>query len=62
MSKMCGDTARFHRIRKHRTRMRAQVRELRAAIEKAAGREDPQSYSSGPKARRTLPAIPPLRA
>jgi hypothetical protein len=33
MSKMCGDTARFNRVRKHRILMRAQVRELRAAIE-----------------------------
>ena len=33
MSKMCGDTARFNRIRKHRILMRARVRELRVAIE-----------------------------
>jgi hypothetical protein len=33
MSKTCGDTARFHRIRKQRIAMRARVRELRAAIE-----------------------------
>jgi hypothetical protein len=29
MSKMCGDTARFHRIRKQRNVKRARVRELR---------------------------------
>ena len=33
MSKMCGDTARFHRIRKQRNVKRARVRELRAEIE-----------------------------
>lgn len=33
MSKMCGDTARFNRIRMQRNRMRARVRELRAEIE-----------------------------
>jgi hypothetical protein len=33
MSKTSGDTARFHRLRKHRTMMRARVAELRAAIE-----------------------------
>jgi hypothetical protein len=33
MSKMCGDTARYHRIRKQRARMRARVQELRVAIE-----------------------------
>ncbi len=32
MSKTCGDTARFNRIRKHRIAMRTRVRELRAAI------------------------------
>jgi len=29
---MCGDTARYNRIRKHRTKMRAKVRDLRAEI------------------------------
>jgi hypothetical protein len=33
MSKTCGDTARFNRIRKQRIAMRTRVRELRAAIE-----------------------------
>jgi hypothetical protein len=33
MSKTCGDTARFHRIRKQRINMRAKIRELRAAVE-----------------------------
>jgi hypothetical protein len=32
MSKMSGDTARYNRIRKHRTKMREKVRELRAEI------------------------------
>ncbi len=33
MSKTCGDTARFHRIRKQRINMRARVRVLRAEVE-----------------------------
>jgi len=33
MSKMCGDTARFYRIRAQRNRRRARIRELRAEIE-----------------------------
>lgn len=33
MSKMCGDTARFYRIRAQRNRRRARVRELRAEID-----------------------------
>ena len=33
MSKMCGDTARFYRIRAQRNRKRARVRELRKQIE-----------------------------
>lgn len=33
MSKMCGDTARFHRIRKQRMVKRARVRALRSDIE-----------------------------
>lgn len=32
MSKMCGDTARFQRMRKQRMVKRARVQELRAAI------------------------------
>ena len=42
MSKTCGDTARYHRIRKQRARMRARVRELRKEIEerKAAAAAD----------------------
>ena len=35
MSKMCGDTARFHRIRKRKIARRQSVRELRAAMEAA---------------------------
>lgn len=38
MSKMSGDTARFHRIRKQRTIKRARVRELRSEIEARMGR------------------------
>jgi hypothetical protein len=33
MSKTCGDTARYNRLRKQRIAMRMKVRELRAAIE-----------------------------
>lgn len=33
MSKSCGDTARYHRIRKQRIANRARIRELRADIE-----------------------------
>jgi len=33
MSKTCGDTARFNRLRKHKIAMRTKVRELRAALE-----------------------------
>jgi hypothetical protein len=33
MSKMCGDTARYHRIRKQRAVRRAQVKEMRSEIE-----------------------------
>lgn len=33
MSKICGDTARFHRIRKQQRVKRARVRQLRAEIE-----------------------------
>jgi hypothetical protein len=32
MSKTCGDTARFHRLRKQRIANRMKVRALRAAI------------------------------
>ena len=32
MSKMCGDTARFHRIRNQRLAKRARVRQLRAEM------------------------------
>lgn len=32
MSKTCGDTARYHRLRKQRIAMRTKVRELRAAL------------------------------
>jgi hypothetical protein len=33
MSKMCGDTARFHRIRKQRMIKRARARVLRSEID-----------------------------
>lgn len=33
MSKMCGDTARFHRMRKQRNRRRAQMHKLRTEID-----------------------------
>jgi hypothetical protein len=33
MSKTCGDTARFNRLRKQKIRLRERVREIRAAIE-----------------------------
>lgn len=44
MSKACGDTARYNRIRKQRVRQRANVRLLRAAIDarKAAAAEKPK--------------------
>ncbi len=32
MSKTCGDTARFHRLRKQKINRRARIRELQAAI------------------------------
>jgi len=32
MSKMSGDMARYNRVRKHRTKMRAKIREMRAEI------------------------------
>jgi len=35
MSKTCGDTARFNRIRKQKIARRQRARELRAAIEAA---------------------------
>lgn len=33
MSKMCGDTARYNRLRKHRIKMRAVVRAIRVESE-----------------------------
>ena len=48
MSKMCGDTARFHRIQSRRLAMRARMRELRAAIE--ARKLAPDSAGNKPKA------------
>lgn len=35
MSKMCGDTARFHRIRKRKIAWRAMVRELKLKLNPA---------------------------
>jgi hypothetical protein len=42
MSKTCGDTARFHRLRKQRIAMRMKVRELRAAIAAKKAAEPPK--------------------
>jgi len=42
MSKTCGDTARFHRLRKQRIAMRMKVRELRAAIAAKKATESPK--------------------
>jgi len=33
MSKVCGDTARAHRIQKQRNRKRARIQELRAQLD-----------------------------
>jgi hypothetical protein len=33
MSKTCGDTARFNRLRKQKIRLRERTREMRAALE-----------------------------
>jgi len=41
MSKSCGDTARFHRLRKQKIRMRMRVRELKAAIAERTATADP---------------------
>jgi hypothetical protein len=43
MSKTCGDTARYHRLRKQRIAMRMKVRELRAAIAAKKAAEPPKS-------------------
>jgi hypothetical protein len=40
MSKMCGDTARFHRIRKQRVIKRARARVLRSEIDALKVRPD----------------------
>jgi len=45
MSKMCGDTARFFRMRKQRNRRRAQVQKMRIEID----------------ARKTVSAVPAKR-
>lgn len=47
MSKMCGDTARFHRIRKQRMVRRARVQELRSEI--AARKSAPAPPAEKPK-------------
>lgn len=47
MSKMSGDTARFHRIRKQRTIKRARARELGAQI--AARKNPPAATLESPK-------------
>ena len=47
MSKMCGDTARFHRIRKQRVVKRARIRELRSEI--AARKSTPAEAGAKPK-------------
>jgi hypothetical protein len=48
MSKMSGDTARYNRIRKARTKMRAKVREMRAEI--VARKAAPASTAEKPAA------------
>ncbi len=47
MSKMSGDTARFNRIRKQRTRTRERIRELSAQI--AARKSAPAATVEKPK-------------
>jgi hypothetical protein len=47
MSKTCGDTARFFRMRKQRNIRRARARDLRAEI--AAGKVRPGSAAERPK-------------
>lgn len=48
MSKMCGDTARFNRIRKQRTVKRARMREVLRA-ELAAHKSPPAAPVEKPK-------------
>jgi chaperonin cofactor prefoldin len=40
MSKTCGDTARYHRLRKQRIRMRARIQKLREEIAARAASND----------------------
>ena len=42
MSKTCGDTARFHRLRKQRINKRARMRELQAALAAKKAGEAPK--------------------
>ena len=42
MSKTCGDTARFHRLRKQKINRRARIRELQAAIAAKKAAADPK--------------------
>ena len=41
MSKTCGDTARFHRLRKQKIRMRARIQKLREEIAARVAANDP---------------------
>jgi chaperonin cofactor prefoldin len=43
MSKTCGDTARFNRLRKQKIRLRERVRELRAALEAKKAAASPEA-------------------
>lgn len=46
MSKTCGDTARFHRLRKQKIRLRERMRELRATIEARKAAAQPEAAKS----------------
>jgi hypothetical protein len=48
MSKMCGDTARFHRIRKQRVIKRARARALRSEIDALKARPDDTAVKPKP--------------
>ena len=43
MSKTCGDTARFNRLRKQKIRLRERIREMRAALEARKAAAPPES-------------------
>jgi multidrug resistance efflux pump len=46
MSKTCGDTARFNRLRKQKIARRQNVRELRAAIDAAKAAKAPKPVAA----------------